>query len=163
MKEKSLFRKIYDYFDKLEDRVRAWLSKSPLLYAFVAGIAIVIFWRGIWHFADMLEAEGGILGFIFWPPVSIVLSIAVLLATGLFVSFFVGDVIIMSGLKKEKKFIDRAREEIEAETAHVEHIEDVLEKIEEEVAHIHNNHTGPKTVLETKTEQRSGGGVQPKA
>ena len=35
-------------------------------------------------------------------PVSLLLSVVILLITGLFVSFFIGDDIIIAGIKREK-------------------------------------------------------------
>ncbi len=154
-KEKSLIQRLDRFFDLFEDRVRAYLSRRPILYAFIAGIAIVLFWRGVWHWADKLESQGGILGFVFSPEVTVIISVVALLATGLFVSFFVGDVIIMSGLKKEKKFVEKAQEEFARESHDIERMEKIIEKLEGEVEHIHKEH-------ETHTEGRSGGGVQPK-
>ncbi len=155
--------KIYPFFDTLEDRARAWLSRRPKLYSFLAGAAIVLLWRAIWHMADILEAQGGFIGFLFTPQVTLITSTVILLVSGLFVSFFVGDAIIMSGLRKEKKFVDHAEEQIEKEARDIHHIEKVLEKVEEEVRHLHGSHEHKSiTQKEIKTEQRSGGGFQPK-
>lgn len=156
MQQKSLYERIDHFFDKLEDRVRAHLSKRPILYTFIAGFGIVLFWRGVWHTADIVEAQGGIWATLFSGPGSIVISVIILLATGLFVSFFVGDVIIMSGLRKEKKFVEKAQEEIEKESKDIKEMEGVLKKLEKEVEHIHKEH-------EHNTESRSGGGIQPKS
>ncbi len=157
--------KIYSLFDKLEDRIRAWLSRRPKLYAFIAGAAIVMLWRAIWHIADMFEAYGGWFGFLFSPPVTLVTTTLVLLGSGLFVSFFVGDAIIMSGLKREKKFVDHAQEEVIREEDELKHMRKVLNKLEVEMEHIHKGHShsvGSVAQTETKTEYRSGGGFQPK-
>lgn len=156
MENRSLFHKIDHYFDKLEDRIRAHLSKRPILYTFIAGFGIVLFWRGVWHTADIVEAQGGIWGALFSGPGSIVISVIILLATGLFVSFFVGDVIIMSGLRKEKKFVEKAQEEIQKESRDLREMETILKKLEKEVEHIHKDH-------EYHTEDRGGGGTQPKS
>ena len=98
--------KIVRFFDRLEDYVRTRLSRKPILYAFVGGVGVVLFWRGIWMTAD----EMGISSFG-----SIVVSILILLLTGLFVSFFVGDAIIISGLKHDKKLIEKTEAEVDAE------------------------------------------------
>ncbi len=154
--------KIYPFFDTLEDKVRSWLSRRPKLYSFIAGIAIVLLWRAIWHMADILEANGGFIGFIFTPQVTFITSTIVLLASGLFVSFFVGDAIIISGLRKEKKFADKAQEEIDKEGKDLHRMEKVLEKIETEIQHLHLGHkTETKKPVERRTEDRSGGGFQP--
>lgn len=158
-------KRVYPFFDRLEDRTRAWLSKRPKLYAFIAGVGIVLLWRAIWHIADILEMQGGVLGFFFTPQITLVWSTIILLISGLFVSFFVGDVIIMSGLKKEKKFVDHAEEEVAKESKDIHHIEEVLDHIEEEVAHLHTEHNlvvKKDTPIEKYTEHRSGGGFQPK-
>ncbi len=164
MSIRKLYKSVDTFFDKLEDHVRAWLSRRPIMYAFIAGIAIVLFWRGIWHFADHLEARGGVLGFFFSPEISTIGSIIALLATGLFVSFFVGDVIIISGLKRQKKFVDHAEEEVEKEASNIHRIEHILDELQQEVKHLHGEHEahsiGPHR--EKTTEMRSGGGVQPK-
>jgi uncharacterized protein YneF (UPF0154 family) len=95
------------FFDKLEDHVREWLSRRPLIYTFVGSFAIVLFWKGVWDTADMVPFLTG--------PVSILISVSVLLVTGLFVSFFVGDIIIMSGIKKEKKLIEKTELEMKGD------------------------------------------------
>ncbi|MFA6397349.1 MAG: hypothetical protein WDK96_00690 [Candidatus Paceibacterota bacterium] len=111
-------KKILNFFDKLEDKIRAKLSKKPILYSLIGGACIVLFWRGIWMTADMFSFMNG--------PVSIIISVIILLATGLFVSFFIGDVILISGLKKEKKIAEKTEGEIETEM-------DILKETEEEI------------------------------
>lgn len=95
------------FFDKLEDDTRAVLSKHNILYAFIGGVAIVLFWRGVWITADQIQFLTG--------PVSILISVAVLLVTGLFVSFFIGDTIIISGIKKEKRLDEKVAGEVKTE------------------------------------------------
>lgn len=94
----------------------------------------MLLWRGIWHTADLLEGEGGILGFIFHPFISATWSVWGLLIIGLFVSMFVGDMIIMSGLKRKQKLTDSPAEEIikeeQEEEQMLEHIEEHLTRIE---------------------------------
>lgn len=105
----DFIRKTLHFFDKLEDRVRARLSRMPIVYSLIGGVAIVLFWKGVWDVADSFP--------ILFGPVSIIISVSVLLLTGLFASFFVGDVIIMSGLKQEKKLTEKAEAEIKEEMA----------------------------------------------
>ncbi|MBU6389981.1 hypothetical protein KGQ31_00335, partial [Patescibacteria group bacterium] len=83
-------RSLVHFFDKLEDGVRERLSHTPIPYAIIGGVTIILLWRGIWHLADELQALGGIWAIIFDPAVSVVISAAILLMTGLFVSFFIG-------------------------------------------------------------------------
>lgn len=156
---------VFPFFDRFEDRTRAWLSRRPKLYAFIAGAAIVMLWRAIWHMADIFESYGGWFGFLFTPPVTLLTSLLVLLGSGMFVSFFVGDAIIISGLKKEKKFVDHAQDEMVKEEVEIRHMQKILTKLEAEVEHLHADHIHPTEEpkqFETRTEHRSGGGFQPK-
>ena len=86
----SLIAKISRFFDKLEDRVRSWLSHQPILYALIGGIGIVLFWRGVWHTADYLMGIGpALLAGQSWDaiepgpwwdgPLSLLISIVILL------------------------------------------------------------------------------------
>lgn len=118
-----MFRKTVRFFDKLEDHVRGELSRRPFLYAFVGGISTVLFWRGVWMTADMFPILTG--------PTSIILSVAIMLVTGLFVSVFVGDAIIFSGLKKEKKLIEKTESEVESEMERLKAIKAEMDEIKE--------------------------------
>jgi hypothetical protein len=122
-------RKILRFFDKLEDKIRVHLSRYPILYALIGGTAIVLFWRGVWETASAFA--------IFLPPdywwldgpISLGVSIVILLATGLFVSFFITDRIILSGLKREKKMAEKTESEVRQES-------DILKEIKLEVEHL---------------------------
>ena len=48
-------------------------------------------------------------------PVSLILSVAILLVTGLFVSFFVTDNVILTGMKHERKLVEKTEKELEEE------------------------------------------------
>lgn len=109
-----IFKKIYNFGDKLEDKVRGKLSHYPIFYAFVGGTGVVVFWRGVWHTIDYLmkyffstsdtltSASWGNLPW--WDgPLSIAIGTILLLTVGLFVTSFIGNEIIISGLKKGKK------------------------------------------------------------
>lgn len=82
----------------------------------------MLFWRGIWHTADILEHSSPLLGHIFSPLGCIVLSVVILLSTGLFVSVFIGDSIIMSGVKHDKKIIEKTLADEEVEKADIEKV-----------------------------------------
>lgn len=129
---------ILKYFDRLEDRVRGRLSRYPILYTMIGGVAVVMFWRGVWITADEFA--------LFMPepfrwidgPLSVLSSVLVLLVTGLFVSIFVTDRLIMSGLKKEKKLVERAEEEIRSEGDKLAQLRTTLSHIEKEIEIINN-------------------------
>ncbi len=116
-----MFKRIVKFFDHLEDKVRARLSRHPILYTIIGGVAIVLFWKGVWETAELFP--------FLYGPFAIIISVVILLMSGLFVSFFIGDRIILSGLKKEKKLVEKAESEIETE-------EDVLEEIQEDMTRI---------------------------
>lgn len=134
--KKTTLQKTFYFFDKLEDHIRVHLSKRPITYAIIGGIAIVLFWRGVWHTGDLIESKGGIWAVIFSGPGSIILSSIILLGIGLFVSVFVGDMIVMSGLKREKKLIDKTEDEVKKEDDRLDRIEDMLEEIHKDVEHL---------------------------
>jgi Zn-dependent protease with chaperone function len=142
-----MIRRIIIFFDKLEDHVREHLSRYPIIYTIVGGVAIVLFWRGVWHTADMLKEQGGILGFLFYEPISLLIVTAVLLVTGLFVSYFIGDAIILSGVKSQKKLADKTEKEVKEEEINlseikkvVQHIETEVHQLKKEVQHEHRDH-----------------------
>ena len=130
------FRSIYYLFDKLEDIVRGSLSQHPFIYTFIGGIGVVIFWRGVWHIADILESSGPLGALVFSPVGSIILSIIVLLATGLFVSVFIGDSIIMSGIKKDKKVIDKTIDEVQEAETDIQSTLDMVRELKKEVENL---------------------------
>jgi hypothetical protein len=97
---------ILRFFDKLEDKIRQVLSRSPIIYAFIGGVGIVLFWRGVWELAD----DFGLSSFG-----SLFISVIILLLTGTFVSFFIGEEILISGVKAEKRRDQSIIEKIEKE------------------------------------------------
>ncbi len=131
-----MFKKAVNYFDKLEDRTRGKLSKFPIIYTFIGGVAIVLFWRAVWNTADMLQSQGGILGFLFYEPVNMVLVVLILLVSGLFVSYFIGDTILISGLKQQKKVYEKTEKEVREEEATLSEIKSALQEIKMEVDEI---------------------------
>jgi hypothetical protein len=115
------------FFDKLEDRIRGGLSRRPIIYAIIAGIGIVLFWRGVWD----LSVEIGI------PSVwAFIVGVVLLLATGTFVSFFIGDKIIISGMKAEKRIDEKTEAEIRTEEIELSHIDQDLKDLKAEVDQI---------------------------
>ncbi len=123
---------ILHFFDKLEDRVRGTLSHHPVPYSLIAAVAIVVFWDGISRVVGSIPWLQG-----FWGGVWLIISsVGVLLVTGVFVSFFIGDTIIISGLRGEKKMVDKTEEELEAELGVMESMNKKIDKLEEKVEEI---------------------------
>jgi hypothetical protein len=114
---------IFRFFDKLEDRVRAKLSRHPVLYGFIGAVGFVLFWRGGWIVIDSIPIlnDG-------W--VSLIAGTVVMLLGGTFVYMFVGESIIISGLKHEKKIVDKTELEVQQEVSDIRAIELHIEKEE---------------------------------
>lgn len=134
-------RIIVKFFDKLEDQMRARLSRTPLLYAFLGGVGIVLFWRGVWHTADfvtfyILEDKVFTLFDILDGPLSFIIGTIILLVTGVYVSAFIGNRLIISGLSGEKKLAEKTEEEIETEEDQIKKMQNTLNKVEGEIAKI---------------------------
>ena len=129
-------KEIITFFDKLEDTVRARLSLYPILYTCIGGVAIVLFWRGVWHTADILQQQGGVLGWFFYEPVNLVFTVVVLLMSGLFVSYFIGDTILISGLKKQKKQTEKTDKELRDEEVELSSIRTNIKEMKKEVDEI---------------------------
>jgi septal ring factor EnvC (AmiA/AmiB activator) len=60
----------------------------------------------------------------------------ILLASGLFVSYFIGDTILMSGMKGEKKLADKTEREIREEEVELKKIQATIKEIEKDVEQI---------------------------
>jgi hypothetical protein len=113
---------IVHFFDKLEDKIRAHLSRTPIIYAFIGGVGVILFWRGVWHIADVFEGDGGVF--------SLILGALILLLTGAFVSSLIGNRVILTGLLGEKKLAEKTKEELKSEGSELESIKNSLVKME---------------------------------
>jgi hypothetical protein len=131
-----MINKVLGFFDKFEDRVRGTLSNYPITYTLIGSTCIVLFWRGIWHTADSLMAKGGVLGFIFNEGISLVIVTLILLATGLYVSYFIGDAILISGLKQQKKRTEKTKKDIEDEEQEIKALRSTIKEMKAEVDEI---------------------------
>jgi hypothetical protein len=130
-----MIARIIKYFDKLEDRIRHGLSRQPILYAAIAALGVVLIWKGVWETAEYFPILHG--------PGSVLVGFLLLLATGLLVSVFVGDSILLSGLKREKKLVEKTETEVRAE-------EEGIERIESELADIRADLESLKEEKDTK-------------
>lgn len=128
------------FFDLLEDKIRGFLSHFPIPYAFVGAIGVVLFWRGVWHTADYLMLQFRYINIpvstidlsneLWWDgPLSILVGSVMLLMTGLFVSNFLGNEIIISGLRGEKKISEKTKTELETELNAISDIKEELDEV----------------------------------
>ncbi len=115
------------FFDKLEDKVRGFLSHKPLLYALIGGASHVLFWRGVWHLAD--DYGLGSLE-------SLLIGAGALMVTGLIVASFIGDQIIISGIRHEKKVTEKTETEVVQELGTISTIHKELHAITERLGAI---------------------------
>jgi uncharacterized protein involved in cysteine biosynthesis len=121
-----MIRKLVTFFDKLEDRVRFRLSHYPIVYALIGAIGIVLVWKGVWETAEYYP--------ILFGPISFILGVLILLMVGLLVSFFIGDNIIMSGFKHEKKLAEQTEREVRSEEDLLVGIMTKIERMEKDIA-----------------------------
>ena len=135
-----MFKFIYRFFDKLEDKVRGSLSHYPIIYALIGGAGVVLFWRGVWHTTDYFmmlsnsanydQSSINLSDAIWWDgPVSFLIGTVLLLLTGLFVSDFIGNEIIITGLGGEKKLSEKTEKEVKNEARAIVDIKNEVQEI----------------------------------
>lgn len=142
----NIFKRLYQFGDKLEDKVRGRLSHYPLIYAFIGGAGVIIFWRGIWHTVDYLMefftvedlvSSTSLSNLPWWDgPLSIFFGAVLLLMTGLFVGSFIGTEIVISGLKGEKKITEKTEEEVEFDVKESKEIKKEIHEIDSRMKHM---------------------------
>ena len=115
------------FLDKLGYKIRGKLSHHPILYAFIGGTGIILFWRGIWHIADEANLSS---------IISMIIGSSILIITGVFVSEFIGNRLIISGLIGEKKLTTKEEGEIETEESQIKNLQNTLTRLEKKLDHI---------------------------
>jgi hypothetical protein len=119
-------KSLKNLMSKIEEKIRIYLSHRPRLYALIVGVGIVLFWRGIWHSTDLLHTyfshfyQNSLTVDLFqspwWDgPLSLIVGIIVLLLTGAFTSSFIGNELILSGLRGEKRLSQKTETEVKTE------------------------------------------------
>lgn len=124
---------------KLKHKIQNYLSHNPKTYALIVGIGIVLFWRGVWHSADHIHtfishltatSSPSFIDAPWWDgPLSFVVGCVVLYFTGAFTSSFIGNELILSGLRGEKRLNQRTETEVKTEIIEIADIKDELEII----------------------------------
>jgi uncharacterized protein YneF (UPF0154 family) len=123
----KLINEVVKVYNRFEIKLRHKLSHWPILYAFIGSIGVILIWRGVWMIADDI----GMSGFV-----SMALGVLISIITGLFVSFFVGDKIIISGIKKEKRIDEKTESEIKKEEISLSEIKKDLREIKDDIEEI---------------------------
>ncbi len=121
------------FFDKLEDYIRQNLSRFPITYSIIGGVIVVLFWRAVWETADILMSVNPALNWFFFAPNQIIFSTIALLITGLMVSTFIGDRIILSGLRHEKKIEEKTEEIVKEEAITLLHIRNEIHELKKKI------------------------------
>ena len=126
-------------FLRLEIRITNFLSHRPKLYALIVGVGVVLFWRGIWHTADQIHGyfnsypEYSTLDAFTSPwwdgPLSLLVGSIILYFTGAFISSFIGNELILSGLRGEKKLTEKTEGEVKNEVRAISDIKDELRNV----------------------------------
>ena len=139
------------FTSKIREKITIYLSHRPGLYALIVGIGVVWFWRGVWHGTDLINSYFVIFqnnltidaaSSPWWDSgLSLVAGIVVLYFTGAFTSSFIGNELILSGLRGEKKLTQKTESEIKGEEEFIsdikEELSDMTEKIKELEKEIH--------------------------
>lgn len=124
-------RALVKFFDILEDKIRFSLSKRPILYGLISGIGVVFFFRGVWLIADELPFMTG--------TITLIASVIILLLSGAFVEHFISDKIITSGIKKEKKLVEKEASEIHAEASMLHDVQKDIQKLDKKISALEDN------------------------
>ena len=120
-------KKILNFFDVLEDKIRHHLSHYPIIYALVGFVGVVLTWRGIWHLADEIGMN---------PWWSVILGILILLSSGLFVALAIGDEVIITAFRGRRKITELRIEEALTLAERVDEIKKILEKIDKSLSDV---------------------------
>ncbi|MEO5646007.1 MAG: hypothetical protein ABIO57_02980 [Candidatus Paceibacterota bacterium] len=126
-------------FHSTVEHIRGFLSHYPKVYALLAGIGVVLFWRGVWNSVDIIHlafdhyqtySTLNSAPIIWWDgPLSFVVGSIILYFTGAFVSSFIGNELILSGLRGEKKLNQKTETEVKTESTSIAEIKDELAQI----------------------------------
>jgi hypothetical protein len=141
-------------FVKAQQQSHIFLSHRPKLYALIVGVGVVLFWRGTWHTVDNFHAmliqyqTTSVIDFsahAWWDgPLSLIAGCVILYLSGSFISSFIGNELILSGLRTEKKLTEKTESEVQGEfeaiAAIKEELDQISEKFEELETQVRDHH-----------------------
>lgn len=141
-----IFKKVEQISNHIEIKIREKLIRHPIIYAFIGGIGVISFWRGVWRMIDyamesytsieVIQNAGGVQSLWWDGPLSIAFGMLLLLPTGLFISSFIGTEIAISGLKGEKKIVTKTEQEVGEEVQESTKIEREIKDIDNHMKYI---------------------------
>lgn len=111
-------------FLRIEEKARAYFERFPFAHAFLGGVGVVLFWRGVWEIADRMHID---------PIASIGLGSLLLGAIGLFLHTFVGNAIIIKNVEKDKRLTKKAQHGIVAVEQNIKQEEVTLNQLSEKI------------------------------
>jgi len=134
---------------KVEGKIRIYLSHHPGLYALIVGIGIVLFWRGVWHSADIIYKYANFfqnnltissVSSPWWDgPLSFLVGYIILFFTGAFTPSFIGNELILSGLRGEKKLHQKTESEVKSEIQSISAIKDGIQNLAGQIEELEKN------------------------
>ncbi|OGF89673.1 hypothetical protein A3I27_00865 [Candidatus Giovannonibacteria bacterium RIFCSPLOWO2_02_FULL_43_11b] len=120
-------------------RIIIFLSHRPGWYALIVGVGIVLFWRGVWHSVDQihtyfnyysLNPSIDLVASPWWDgPLSLFVGSIILYFTGAFISSFIGNELILSGLRGEKRLNQKTEVEVRSEMTAITDIKNSIKEI----------------------------------
>ncbi len=120
-----MFKKIHSSVKGFEANAQQFLSKYPSVYAVLAAVSVILFWKGVTDIAGQYSFLSG--------PLLILVSFPIMVMLGLFLPFFVTDRTLLKKLNKEEKVVER--EEIKEEKVLAE-LSDTIREMDQEIHEI---------------------------
>lgn len=120
-------------------KIRTALRSHHILYSFIGGVGIVMFWYGIWEGLKRIP-------FLGHPLVALIIGFTILLVSGLIVFGLIGSKVLDEKLED----VEEATDDI-AETA--ENIQETVEKTQGQVEETQN-------IVETKSSKETPPALQ---
>lgn len=131
---------------RITNKIKAWLSHHPLLYALLGGVGVVLFWRGVWHTVDyiMLLAQASathtsisLVTNLWWDgPLSLALGSFILLSTSAFVFSLIGNEIIITGLQSERRQLAKTSGVIHNESKEIDELRQAFANVSTKLEHL---------------------------
>lgn len=121
-------------FLKIEEKARKYFEQFPFIHAFLAGVGVILFWRGVWEIADIRQLS---------PTASIIWGVLILSGIGLFIHTFIGNAIIIKSVKHEidlekesRKEVREVEKEMTKEEITLAHLSTKLDDLSKKIDHI---------------------------